>query len=216
MLITFLLLFSFNSYASIFEEIDWKLIDDKKGINVYRPDKYKHPSGLIPIRFRATINHDVRKVLTALVDESHKLNWVPKLKASQIIKKDSREKFTCYYLYDVPWPFKDRDFVIENSAVVDYKAKSIFVKFYSVDDKIFPKKNGIVRGATIEGYTKIWVKNNQTEIEIAILNDFGGYVPTWVMNLIQKVWPYKFMENLERYLRDNKIEIHPDFKEDLI
>ena len=48
---------------------------------------------------------------------------------------------------------------------------------------------------------------------MAFLNDFKGMIPTWIINIVQKKWPHKFMKSLRTQLNKADIKIAPEFKD---
>lgn len=196
-------------------EINWKLISDKEGIKVYSPTNYLHHSGLVPIRFKTTVNYDVSRVLSVLADNGRKKEWLPNLAEVTPLEYKSDEEFIIYYRYDLPWPFQDRDFIIHNFGMVDMKNRVLQVNLLSTEHDKDPAKktsDSIVRGKTYDGYSIIsFPEDDKTEIEMAFLNDFGGLIPKWVINMIQKNWPYNFMENLKKQIAKEDIVINPKY-----
>ena len=75
-----LLLLSHSAFASRLKTIEWKQISHKDSIEVFRPKTYKHKSGIIPIRFKAVIDHDIRRVVSVMADNSRKHEWIPNTK----------------------------------------------------------------------------------------------------------------------------------------
>jgi hypothetical protein len=69
-----------------------------------------------------------------------------------------------------------------------------------------------IRGFSHDGYVRVkYITENKTEIEMAFLNEFGGYIPSFVINMVQKKWPYIFMKNLSKQLQKDNIIINPEF-----
>lgn len=206
---------TWSKHSSRLREIDWKLLSDEEGIKVYTPTNYLHHSGLVPIRFKTIVNYNVSKVLTVLADNDRKKEWLPNLAQVTPLEYMSDEEFVIYYRYDLPWPFEDRDFIIHNIGKVDFKNRVLQVNLLSAEHKKDPAKSttdSIVRGRTYDGYSIIrFPEAGKTEIEMAFLNDFGGLIPKWVINLIQKKWPFNFMENLKKQLAKENIEINPKY-----
>tara|TARA_Y100000296_G_scaffold82387_1_gene111418 strand:- start:131 stop:799 length:669 start_codon:yes stop_codon:yes gene_type:complete len=209
------LIFISNIFAaSKLRDVNWKVIKEKDGITVFEPVKYEHPSGLIPIRFKATLNYDISRVLTVLADDKRKHEWMPNLKESKVVERKSLQLATVYYRYDSPWPFRDRDFLVTNNAVFDPPSMTINVDIRSVKHDKMPVNKKFVRGITYDGYSiiKPGKRPNTTVVEMAFLNDFGGFLPGFVVNLVQRQWPYKFMSHLSSQLKKDNISINPAFK----
>ena len=210
----FILLLSSNSWAiSKLQDIKWKEVSGKDGITVYQPLNYQHDSGLVPIRFKTVINHNILRVLSVLSDDSRKQQWLPRLKQTKIIQDNSIKDRTVYYRYESPWPFNDRDFVVHNQAIFNEKELIVSVAIKSIEHPNISTSNQTVRGTTYDGYSIIKpLGANQTSLEMGFLNSFGGLVPKWIVNIVQKKWPYRFMKSLKGQLQKNDIKINPQFE----
>ncbi|MCO4794455.1 MAG: hypothetical protein KC493_12115 [Bacteriovoracaceae bacterium] len=201
------------AYASRLRTIEWKEISSKDEIVVYRPEKFKHDSGVIPIKFKARINHNILRVISVLADNKRKTEWMPHAKIVKEIEKKSVSDLTVYYQYDFPWPFSDRDYVIHTLGSYDPKTYTISVNLKSIQHQNAITKKGVIRATSHDGYSIIKsVSENVTEVEMAFLNDLGGWFPTFIFNAIQKKWPYQFMKNLRKQLSRTDIVINQDFK----
>lgn len=200
-------------YASKLRDIDWEEISSKDGITVFRALNYKHNSGIVPIRFKAVLNHDIVKVLSVLADEYRKPEWLPDLQGIKVLEKKSVEDITVYYRYHVPWPLKDRDFIVKNLGTFDVEELKVSVDIKSIEHKSDPSDGSTVRGTTYDGYSIIRPEGRgKTIVELAFLNDFGGFIPTFVVNFIQKSWPYSFMKQLRLHLNKSDITLLPEFE----
>lgn len=198
--------------ASMLRDIKWRVLKDHKGITVYEPVNYQHPSGLIPLKFKATLDHNISKVLTVLADDTRKTEWMPNLKESKVVERKSLENAIVYYRYDAPWPFHDREFVVYNIAVFTPTDMTVNVDIRSVQHEKRPIHKKHVRGITYDGYSIIKPgKPGTTTVEMAFLNDFGGLLPTFIVNLVQRQWPYRFMSHLREQLTKDNIEINKSF-----
>ncbi len=211
--LSFMIVGTVYANPSKLRSIEWKEISNHNGILVYRPTTFDHNSGLVPIKFKAVIKHPIGKVLTVLANEKRKLEWMPKLKEIKLLERKSIQDFTVYYRYSAPWPFKDRDFVIQNLGSFDPKTFVVSVDLISVKNEKKPETSKTVRGTTYDAYSIISPDSNgNTNVEMAFLNDFGGLIPKFIVNIVQKSWPHKFMKHLRSQLDKTDIEIMPEFK----
>lgn len=215
-----LLLFSFLSLevsASQLKTIEWELNKEDNGIRVYKPKNYTHSSGIVPIRFKATLKHNISKVLTVLSDNTRKKEWMPSVKLIKELEKITEKHRIVYYRYEAPWPFNDRDFVVRSKGEFYPEKVSVSVELISTEHQLDPKPNQAVRAITYDGYSIITAKSEfETEVEMAFLNDFKGNIPTFVINIVQAQWPYGFMKNLREQLAKKDITINPEFTSDLV
>lgn len=199
---------------SQFQNLQWEVVTEKNNVKVYSPIKFKHASGIVPVKFEGIVKHHISKVLSVMADDSRKYEWVPR--AKQIIKLEeiNSADFTSYYRYDSPWPFSDRDFIIKNEGYFDESSLTVSVKLYSVDHPKDPARNHneTVRGTSYGGYVIISpLSYESTKIEMTLMNDFGGNIPTWIINIVQKKWPYSFIRNLRKQLSKKDIVINPAY-----
>lgn len=208
-----LVLLSQSSIASELRKIKWKEISNKDDIVVYRPLDFKHESGIVPIRFEAIINHNITRVLSVLADNQRKVEWIPRASKVVELERKAVNDITVYYRYKIPWPFSDRDFIVKNLGVFDAKTQMINVDIKSVIHPKDPADGSAIRGTSHDGYAIIKPRGDkETFVEMAFLNEMGGYMPNFIVNAAQKDWPHKFMKNLRTQLDKKDIEINPDFK----
>jgi hypothetical protein len=207
-------LISPNIFAVSLRDIEWKEVINEDGITIYKPKKFEHDSGVVPLRFKAIIHHNISRVLTVLSDNKRKLEWFPDLEDLKLIDKKSVSDQVIYYRYYAPWPFKDRDFLVKQTGNYNAKELKISVDIKSIDHKKDPADGSTVRAITFDGYSIIQAhKKNKTTVEMAFLNDFKGNIPTWIINIVQKKWPHKFMKSLRKQLNKTDIVIAPEFKD---
>lgn len=194
-------------------DINWQLYSNQDKISIYTPKDYSHDSGIVPIKFKTIINQNISKVVTVLADNKRKVQWLPKLKSSQTIEDKSDTVAIVYYVYESPWPFSDRSFLLESSAKFNKEKKELWVEMKSIKShKSVPIQDDTVRGFSHDGYARVkYISENKTEIEMAFLNEFGGLIPGFLINIVQKKWPYIFMKNLSKQLKKKEIIINNKF-----
>ena len=212
-LFSLFLFFTSHSYsAREFEKIDWKQIQDKNGVKVYKPIDYKHSTGLVPIRFVAIINHNISKILTVLDNTADKLSWMPNLKEVFDYKViDFKEKIV-YYRYNTPWPFQDRDFLISSKGEFKKEKNEVYVVVKSVNFAELPKVKNVIRAKAYESFSRIkMISPKETLLEMVFLNDFKGNLPNFIVNYVQAKWPNQFVNRLKKKLETGKIVINKNF-----
>ena len=102
--------------------------------------------------------------------------------------------------YKTPWPATDREFLLKGSVVYLNKNKVIFSASSIDDPELFNDEYIQAEVKTLE-ITLEKSNEQQTKITFTFLGDMKGWMPTWLMNLIQKKWPLRFIQSLrERVL----------------
>lgn len=203
-------LFSGLAQASadfVYPDLKWEVAYSKKGVKVYKAEK-DEKSGIVPIKFETIIDSPPSRVLAVLADSTRKTEWIPHLKHAHTVKKFSEMEKYEYNIYNSPWPFDDRTFLIHLKSTLNEEKREIVTELKSIDLPEVPVKKDHVRGTTY--YGKVIIRNNQegkTYLEMMFLTDFKGNIPSWIVNLVQSSWPKKMVKNISRQLNKKDLVI---------
>ncbi len=194
------------------DDFTWEESKEKDGIKIFRADRHKE-TGIVPIKAQTVLNYPMPRILSVLADTNRKMEWIPKLVEAYIIEQKSKYQRIEYARYDSPWPFNDRAFVISTLGKYDKKENSVFIEIKSTEHPKVPLKPEHVRGKTYIGsvYMKGLTKDT-TFFEMTLLTDFRGNIPSWIINIVQKKWPFKMFNNLKKQLAKEDIKIWPEFQ----
>ena len=175
---------------------NWKKVRDSHGITIYVkniPDSDK-----IKARAELAINANMELVKLVVEDMTKRKSWVPFLKESRVLKKISDTEQIEYSLFDAPWPASDRDFVYRQK-IQNKNEDEIIYETELAQTELMPEVDGVVRAELIESkYTLTMINENQTYVEFVFYADPKGWVPNWVVNVIQKRLPYMMLSNLKK------------------
>lgn len=201
-----------SAFALHPNDFKWEESTEKDGIKIFRADRHKE-TGIVPIKAQTTLNYSMPKILSVLADTNRKMEWIPQLIAARIVEQKSKYERIEYARYDSPWPFYDRAFVIATKGRYDKEKNSVFIDIQSTEHPSVPLNPEHVRGKTYIGsvYMK-GLSKEKTFFEITLLTDFKGNIPTWIINMVQKKWPFKMFDNLKKQLAKKDIQVWPEFK----
>ena len=175
---------------------NWKKVRDDHGITIYVkniPDSAK-----VKARAELAINANMELVKLVVEDMTKRKSWVPFLKESRVLKKISDTEQIEYSLFDAPWPASDRDFVYRQK-IQNKNEDEIIYETELAQTELMPEVDGVVRAELIESkYTLTMINENQTYVEFVFYADPKGWVPNWVVNVIQKRLPYMMLSNLRK------------------
>jgi hypothetical protein len=193
----------------------WKLIKRTRNIKVYQMKV--RGSRLIAMRGDATFHAPITKVISLLSNEQDKIKWVDRLKEVRMIHQTSPLDYIAYMRFKLPWPASPRDFVTRTQVFIYPKEQKIVRYRYSVTHPKAPKRKGVVRAAmhfsryvlkSIDGGKKTWMRAEG-------YGDPKGSIPAFIINMIQRRWPYKSMKNIKKYLKKGTIKEDPYFSKAL-
>lgn len=203
-----MLLFALT-FSSLAHSENWELLVEKQGIKVFGAEETQ--DGLIPFRTQAVLNFPFERVLTVLLDADRKPEWSPKLKSTTVHKKISPTQYILSEYYNTPWPATDREFLMLGELYPEKDKFTLTAKTH-IDPKLADKDHIQVDirklVVTIER-----IDENKTAFEFIFLGDMRGWMPSWLINLIQKQWPFKFVSRLNKQLSKDDIVPGQIFKD---
>lgn len=178
-----------------FNTLEWEALDSSQGIAVSRaniPDM-----DILGVRGVANVELHISKIWSLFRDVSLQTEWIDRLKETKQISSPKESSVRYYSQYHSPWPISNRDFVFHRDIEIDEAKKTIRVVVHSVDDDRAPETDCCVRGWLSRAYWRFTaLPNGQTKIEVEVITDPKGMIPTWIINLVQKSWPVKSISKL--------------------
>lgn len=179
---------------------NWEQINKEDGVTVWK--KETPDSDIIAFKGSLLMKVPMSKIAYVIMnnDIKQKKRWIDMVREFTIISRDDKSgvSFT-YSSYDLPFPISDRDFVIRSEKILN-KKKGLAIKLRSgTHQKYHPNNSVGVRGKIIGSSFMLQQKSpNETLVTVTIQSDPGGLLPTWVVNIINKNWPYNTLMALRR------------------
>lgn len=197
-------LLNFNLFAST----NWIQVVEEEGVKVFTREL---DDQILPFRAEAKINHNIEIVLKALINDKDKPNWAPKLKRVKIHSRSHNGQVFSEY-YKTPWPAIDREFLLKGNfeSITNQNKSSYKLYAHSVSEenlkKRWERKEYIQADVKKIEITLTELSKKDTQMTFEFHGDLKGWMPVWLMNLIQKKWPLRFIQGLRSFL-DNKEKI---------
>jgi hypothetical protein len=194
------------------DEQGWEQYGEEEGIRLYR--KKVEGSKFVAFRGDGIVDQPIFRVMSAMADASRRTEWVSDCTEAKQIATTSKVDKIDYNRTHAPWPIKDRDFVYRVTMEFNRDAGDALIALNSVEDSRMPPRDGIVRGTlhhslywlrSIEGGKKTWVR-------VEIHADPKGALPAWVVNLVQKKWPYVTVHGLRKESARAEVVVDPELQ----
>ena len=190
-----LLLCCAMSISSANQNDKWKLVKDNNGIQVYT--KKAGNSDIVKAKSKTIIKAPMRKVRAKLDDINHRHEWIPFLKISKPLSEYKNNKRIEYSHFYAPWPATDRDFVYLIELVSETDTQLVY-EMASVESNLMPVNQDKIRADLFETiYTLKALDKGTTAVELTYHADPKGWIPNWIINIMQRVLPYKILSNLK-------------------
>ncbi|NOZ37056.1 MAG: hypothetical protein GXP11_03115 [Gammaproteobacteria bacterium] len=176
------------------QESDWQKIRDEDGIQVY--SAAVSDSDIIKVKTEVIIAAPLEHIRQILDDAPQRSRWIPYLEQSKVLQHISDTQRLEYSHFDAPWPASDRDFVYRIRLQHKNNNQLIF-QMQSERSPLMPEQTGIVRAELIESvYTLSALQPQKTRVELVFHADFRGWLPDWVINIVQRHLPFMMLKNL--------------------
>lgn len=181
---------------------DWQKFHEEEGITLYRSQE--NESGLIPFRASGVFEGNIEDYLKVLLHHSEKSKWAPKLKRVALHKQISPNSFIFSEYYKTPWPATDREFLLRGEVVFAGN-KHIRLIANNAKDLSFSDKDHIRCDVKLLNLDLKAVSSNKTSITFEFYGDMMGWMPVWLINIIQKKWPMRFLKGLSSQVESGKV-----------
>jgi hypothetical protein len=172
---------------------DWELVKQKEGIRIYTAHQKESP--ILAYRIETTIKGDLRKVYQQVVDFEGNKKFLDTVEKIRVLQRKPGENVLVYMLFDLPWPFSDRDFI--NRMDMELGRDTIVLRSSPATDVVDPK-DGVVR---IRKFSERWLLVKQpggkTKLSLQGYADPGGALPAWIINRFVVREPHALVEGIK-------------------
>ena len=187
---------------------EWQPIYVKDGIAVAK--KVLPDSNLMPFRGEGVVDVHISKLVGVIKTAGLGPDWVDLQVESKELHRDSDEAAIIYNKYDLSWPVSDRDYLMQQRTTYDAEAKVVTVTYESIEDPRWPADDCCVRAVAVRTFWKfIHVNATQTKIEVEVYTDPKGSLPAWLVNMIQRGWPYNSITGIGARAQKDDVTAHP-------
>lgn len=182
----------------------WQDVGDINGVHVWKRDE--PGSSVTSFRGEVVAPVHIGKLIAVMQDRDARKNWVDRYHSSQLLEKPNAMSEVYWIRFKLPAIISDRDYVLRADAAMDEANHVFTIEIKSIND---PRKGpddcctrAIINRASYK-FTALKAVNGvpQTKIEVEVNTDPKGLLPTWLVNMIQKEWPSKTLNNLVRYAK---------------
>ncbi len=186
----------------------WEVINNEDGIEVSRREVKGSP--LVAFRGIAVVDAPMDRVLWVLLDNEHRKDWVDRLLISRRLEEINKYEFILYQAFDVPLIMSKRDFVYRGTAMLLKTTGQMVLTMTSVKHKDAPKTIGVRADLINSKYVLTPMEGGKkTKVDVEIHTDPKGWVPKWVVNMIQKSWPLKTLRAIRVQLKKPFVKSYP-------
>ena len=175
----------------------WEYVKTYEGVDLFRA--LQASEGSLPFKAMADLDVPYQKIVMALVDVERKNDWAPKLKSTTIHAQLSANEFEYSEYYTTPWPFKDREFLLRGT--VTYRPDQVLFAAVDSQNRAYAREDHVQANIEILEFAVIPLSEGKTRVQFTFSGDLGGWIPSFVKTIIQKKWPVRFIQSLQRRIQ---------------
>lgn len=197
----FSLLLLLTGFAQAYEPpADSRLVLDRQGIRIWA---YQVPdSPLYGFKAVTTVKSNLSGLVALIADTDNARKWIYRTKTVELLdRSDTAQTFSVRVITDFPWPFRDRDAIVEGT--IEQDPQNFMVRIDSNSVPKLPARACCVRMPMVEGS---WVfrplGGGQVEVTMTGHADPGGYIPASAVNLLIQEYPYNTLKGLRKTIGD--------------
>ena len=182
-----ILLITYNSFS-------WEIVLQEDGITIFAKND---APGVMPFKADAVVNANIEKIIAVIQDYNNKHLWSPKLKRVELHEALDDNTFIFSEFYKTPWPAVDREFLLKGK-IFRVSPTRVNIMANSLSDTELHNSDYIQAEVKALNLTLESISESKTKITFEFYGDMKGWMPTWLMNLIQKKWPFRFIQALRK------------------
>lgn len=186
---------------------------NKDGIEVYI---YKHKrSDFATFKAITHINASLESILAVMLDTKSNSKWVDACEQSFLINRLSFNEQYHYQIFDIPFPFQNRDFIFHSTMIHNPLSQTITISMFSAPDYCRDKqsnqctqvnKSELVRVNKSIGTFKLEASEYGTKITWIQHTDPAGHLPGWLVNQLIKYTAYRSFRNLAEIVKEDQYQ----------
>jgi len=195
--VQFILLLFFIIFHDKMVAQEWEFAKEKDDIKVYtRPEE---GSKFKAFRGETDVRSDVSSVCALVEDVKNFDIWDEDVTEIRVLAQEAGKMLQYYVVYDVPWPFEDRDLCIEADITTDEASGARFITARALPDAV-PLKEGLVR---IVKYWQKWIitsdGNGIVHLEVEGFAEPAGDIPAWIANMAITDSPLNMLRSIRKH-----------------
>lgn len=174
----------------------WRRAVEQDGIRV---DQKTVPGrALAEFRAVAEIAASRWEVLAVITDVANQPRWVRRMSEARVLETEEPLRAVFYLRMDMPWPYSDRDVVVDSHTEFPEEGRSI-TRFARTSHPAQQPVEGVIRMPRLRGhYALTALEPGRTRVEYQVDADPGGNLPDWLARRIGRDDPWHTLNELRK------------------
>jgi len=172
----------------------WNLEKNKDSIKVYtRPEP---GSNFKAFRGETEVKANLDEVIAIIENVEQFDEWDEDVKEIRVLEQEKGKFLKYYVVYDLPWPFQDRDLCVEATFSKDNYSGTTLLASRSIPEEA-PLNEDIVR-ITWQQWILEEKENGIIRITVEGFADPAGDIPAWIANMAITDTPLNMLKEIRK------------------
>lgn len=147
------------------------------------------------------VDRSMGELKAQLLDFPSKPKWAPKLKRVKVHENISSREWIVSEITSMPWPMTHRQFLL-HYHLMEKSDGSVVIRGQALKDpsllKAYVDSKLILAQVDLLVCTLEPQRDGKTQVTFEFDGHLGESVPRWICRIIQRKWPFAFLEALSR------------------
>ncbi len=176
----------------------WDFVKKKDDILIY--SRKESEKNLKSFKGVTEIKEPAEKVFALIEDVNNTDWWDKNLNQIKVLLYEKNKRAQYYLVYNLPWPFKDRDLCVNVTTTIDPVTGVSKITAVPLSG-IIPLQDGLVR---IKDYRQVWTVKpagkNLAHVELEFYVDPADNLPDWLLNMLLTNSPINSINGIRKHL----------------
>jgi len=197
--LSFILFFIVSVPAlDVWGQREWKLQKQEDEIRIYTA--HQEGTRILAYRIEAFIRGELTEVYHQVIDFQGNKKYLETVKELRVLEKDPDRKVLVYMMFDLPWPFRDRDFV--NRMALKIGSDTISLSSSPATGFVEPKEDVVRMKEFSEQWLLIRKNPDTTHLSLRGYADPAGTFPPWLVNRFVVKEPHALVRAIKQQVEN--------------
>lgn len=184
------------------DDRDWTLREDSRSIRVYT--RSVEHSAFDAFRAETQLDASMDQLLAVMSRPGSCLRWVHTCSEARAVGEGDFHERYAYSINQMPWPVKDRDYVVRIRTEGDRHRATITMETV---ENVHPGQDGRVRITHSHSVYHITpLEGGRTALAWYQHTEPGGAIPGWLVNRLTTDLPYRSLRNLQEEVQGKRYQ----------
>jgi hypothetical protein len=186
---------------------EWEKVDESDGIVGYV--RYTSKTNVNEIKAVGVVDAPVAVIEAVLRDDAARTEYSEScIEASRVEipgLESTKDTYYSYHRIAMPWPMYDRDAVGKIELMIDKATGALLVQTQNISTDFKTEDQDAVRAPLLTGkWVLTPIGKNKTEALYQVLADPGGYLPSFIVNMVSQDLAINTIAGIRKMVKKDK------------